>query len=237
MPLTREGKIVSSVLAAGCATAAVLGFTMTGQHGGASAGTPTTSTSTTAAGNPASVAGQHPSLSSGPGSTASAASPTGGAASSSSTSTSSSSSSPAIDPKQVQKAEVLTTAQQFSVAYARPAGGPNLYAWWDTVLSFLTPQAVKGPLHRKPQDSPYTKVTGVAKAVGITPNIRNKGPRDYLIDVPTDKGIWRVRVTTQQSDRPLVVSAGMQPAKKKPVKKSTSAKRTTSKSSSSSQHK
>lgn len=234
MPLTREGKIVSGLLAAGCATAVVLGFTVIGQHGGASAGTPTTSASTTV-GNPASVAGQHPSASSG--STASVASSASGAAASSSRSTNSSPSSPAIDPKQVQKAEVLTTAQQFSVAYARPSGGPNLYAWWDTVSPFLTPQAIKGPLHRKPQDSPYTKVTGVAKAVGTTPNIRNKGPRDYLVDVPTDKGTWRVRVTTQQSDRPLVVSAVMQPAKKKPAKKSSSAKPAPSKSSSSSQHK
>lgn len=237
MPLTREGKIVSGVIAAGCAAAAVLGFTVIGQHPGASAGTPTTATSTTA-GNPASIAGQHPSVnSSSNAAAADAVASTSATPSSPSTSSKSSSSSPVVDPKQVQKAEALTTAQQFSVAYARPPGGPNLYAWWDTVSPFLTPQAVKGSLHRKPQKSPYTKVTGVAKAVGTTPNIRNKGPRDYLIDVPTDKGTWRVRVTTQQSDRPLVVSAAMQPAKKKPTKKPSPAKHKTSKSSSNAKHK
>lgn len=235
MPLTPAGKLASGVVA-GCAAAAILGFAYTGQHRAANTGIPTPSSTSVAVRNPASVAGQPPAASTRSGSPARAVA----SSSSSGTAAASSSSSPAapgVDPKQVQQAEALTTAQQFSVAYARPSGGPNLYAWWDTVQEFLTPQAIKGPLHRKPQDSPYTKVTGIAKVVGSTPNIRHKGPRDYLIDVPTDKGTWHVQVTTQQSDRPLVVSASLRPAKKKPTKKPTSGTSTAASSSTKPAHK
>lgn len=101
----------------------------------------------------------------------------------------------------------MTQAAQFMQAYARPAAGPDTFAWWQTVQVLLAPSAMK-TLKVDPSKVPFTSVTGTPVLAGTASGAKNPATADVLVNVPTNHGTWRVRLTDQVSaDSMLVVAA------------------------------
>jgi hypothetical protein len=103
-----------------------------------------------------------------------------------------------------EQREVVAFAGRFAAAFARPAGRTDYRAWWRSVASMMTDEAVSDFLGTDPSEVPYTKVTGP-----ITLLDGGDAEAYWLqrVQVPTDAGVFVLQiqmVTPGLSDRLLV---------------------------------
>ena len=189
--------------------AGVLGIAWLGEHSGSAATAPSSSTSTVAP------------VPTTPSSTTSvivptSVAPTGTAAASTTGSTAPTTATGGPPTAALDQALAKGQAIAFLQAYARPPAGPALYGWWDTVSTFVAPQAMATMHKVDPHTVPFTKVTG--PAVSLPTPAKS---HDQLIGVPTDHGQWTVRLTPTGDQRWLVLSAAATKSAPKPSTKPT----------------
>lgn len=104
-------------------------------------------------------------------------------------------------------------AQQFMQAYARPPGGPNYFAWWDTVRPFLSDSAAR-TMNVGPSRVPFRQVQGVGAP--------HRGAGSELVTpVTTEVGVWDVHTVQTPDDR--IEVTGM--ARQKPASSPSSSSR------------
>lgn len=115
--------------------------------------------------------------------------------------------SASTDLSEAEQAEVIDFAHRFMDAFARPAAGTGLRAWWDRVAAMLTESAIEDFVGIDPSLIPFTKVTG--PVVLVTLDGAEEAYWLQTVDVQTDAGTWRltVQLVTPGISEQLLVSS------------------------------